>query len=111
MEFKFNSVEEVLEFASKVKAHAATTPGVVRPGEIDPAGLVTSLAAIARGNKIQAIKVYRAVVDCGLKAAKEAVERAPEFAPRPFTPTPAVDYGCGDPDCGCGPDDYDDTPF
>ena len=109
MEFKFNSVEEVLEFARTVKV--APRPGILRPGEIDPAALVADLARVARGNKIAAIKVYRAVVDCGLKDAKLAVERAPEFAPRPFTATPAVDYGRGDTDCGCGPADSDDTPF
>jgi ribosomal protein L7/L12 len=35
-------------------------------------------AAMARGNKIEAIRIYRQATNCGLKEAKEAVE-AVEF--------------------------------
>lgn len=107
MELKFNSVEKVMEFADTLRRHAVTEPGVVRPGHIDPAGLVESLASIARGNKIQAIKVYRAVTGQGLRESMEAVERAPVFQRRP---APVDEWGCGDPDCGCGPS-FEDTPF
>ena len=33
-------------------------------------------AALARGNKIEAIKIYREATNCGLKEAKDAVEAA-----------------------------------
>lgn len=32
-------------------------------------------AAVASGNKIEAIKIYREVTGCGLKEAKDAIER------------------------------------
>lgn len=32
-------------------------------------------AALLKGNKIEAIKIYREAAGCGLKEAKEAVER------------------------------------
>ena len=116
MELKFNTVEEVLEFADTLRRHAVTEPGVVRPGSIDPAAFVEHLGRIAgRADKIAAIKLYRAVTGQGLRESKEAVERAPEFQRRLQVDT--WDYGCGDPDCGCGPSfeepdcRKEDTPF
>lgn len=110
MELKFNNVEEVLEFARTVNRHAIVEPGVVRPGNVDPAAFVEHLGRIASGNgKIAAIKLYRATFDVGLRDAKMAVERAPAFAARPVY-VPAADRCCGDPECGCG-SDVDDTPF
>ena len=79
MEFKFNSIDEVLEFASKVNR----------------------LARMASGHgKISAIKIVRTVTGWGFKDSKEAVERAPIFASRPVTNVSGY-HGCGDPDCGC----------
>lgn len=101
MEFKFNSIEEVLTFAAQVNRAAVVAPGQVTPAGIDPAGLVDNLARVASGSgKIAAIKIYRAVTGQGLVESKAAVERAPIFASRPVTNVSGY-HGCGDPDCGC----------
>lgn len=106
MELKFNSVEEVLEFASMIRRNTYGT-GMVAPGNIDPAAFVDCLARVANnpGGKISAIKLYRAVFATGLKEAKDAVERAPVFQRTP-PPAPVYDPGCGDPECGCGDRPY-----
>jgi ribosomal protein L7/L12 len=113
MKFEFNSVEEVLTFASHVNVNAPGS-GEVRPGSIDPAAFVEHLGRIASGNgKIAAIKLYRAVFGTGLRESKEAVEAVPVFAPVRGRAALCPDHGCGDPECGCGPErfDVDDTPF
>lgn len=38
-------------------------------------------SAVASGNKIEAIKIYRTATHCGLKEAKDAIERAGKTAP------------------------------
>ena len=38
--------------------------------------------ALARGNKIEAIKLYRQATNCGLKEAKEAIEQAEAAMPK-----------------------------
>ncbi|MGZ5545995.1 MAG: ribosomal protein L7/L12 [Limisphaerales bacterium] len=37
--------------------------------------------AMANGNKIEAIKIYREATNCGLKEAKDAVERGESLRP------------------------------
>jgi hypothetical protein len=96
MKLTFDTLTDVLAFADQVRKHVVPEPGIVRPGSIDPAAFARDLAAIARGNRIAAIKAYRAVVCCGLKEAKEAIDAA--FPPRPPERPMAP---CGDPECGC----------
>jgi hypothetical protein len=43
--------------------------------ELPPAAAANVDSALARGNKIDAIKIYRDATHCGLKEAKEAIER------------------------------------
>jgi ribosomal protein L7/L12 len=78
MEFKFNNIEEVLDFATTIRRAASYEQGQLNPKGIDPAELSRSIARIAiDGNrsKIQAIKLYRAVTGLGLRESKEAIER------------------------------------
>lgn len=72
MEIKFNSVDEVLEFARHVQ------PDSIGPGKKTPVDLAKRLGDIAREGrraKISAIIVYRAATGQGLKESKEAIER------------------------------------
>lgn len=72
MEIKFNSVEEVLEFARHIQ------PDSIGPGKKTPEELAQRLGTIAREGrnaKIAAIIVYRAATGQGLKESKDAVER------------------------------------
>ena len=115
MEFKFNSIEEVLQFAVQVNRAAVVAPGAVTPSGTDPAALVKHLARIAeRADKIAAIKVYRAVTGKGLKDSKEAIETAPIFnraMGRNVTTNVDGYHGCGDDDCCPESHNVDDTPF
>lgn len=70
MEIKFNSVEEVLEFASHYRPN--TSPGQ-RSSE-DIANKIAQIAREGRGAKIAAIVVYRAATGEGLRESKNAIE-------------------------------------
>ena len=110
MEFKFNNIEEVLEFARVFNRASVVAPGQVTPAGIDTDGLVKELARVARnGSKITVIKIVRAVTGLSLKDSKEAVERAPEFA-KHHAPVAGKRYICSDPNCGCVPN-LDDTAY
>lgn len=109
MEFKFDSIEEVLKFARDVNRHAVIAPGAVTPAGVDPIALVDHLARVAdHADKIAAVKIYRAVTGEGLKTSKEAIERALIFRSKPIRDH-GIEYNlnCGDPTC-CN---EDDTPF
>ena len=80
MELKFNSVDEVLKFTDAIRRHIVVESDI-RPGNIDPEAFVQHLNSVAKGDKIAAIKLYRAVFNAGLRESKDAVERAPVFAP------------------------------
>ncbi len=74
MEIKFNSVEEVLEFADRFRLPART---------IEHEEVARSIARIAEGagrEKIPAIKLYRAVTGEGLRESKAAIERYHPFS-------------------------------
>lgn len=45
------------------------------PGKANPADLGMLMKAIHEGRKIEAIKAYRNMTGCGLKEAKDAVEK------------------------------------
>ncbi len=81
MQLQFNSIEEVLSFASHVSVIAPGS-GEVRPGSIDPAAFAEHLGRVAGGNAIAAIKVYRAVFGVGLRESKAAIDAVPVFARR-----------------------------
>ena len=83
MPITFHTLEEVFNFVDSVRPIVGghiETPGECRPGHIDPVELARILggmlrAAGSKGNKIHAIKVYRAVTNQGLKESKDAIER------------------------------------
>ena len=57
----------------------------------------TALAALRRGNKIEAIKIVRAELGLGLKEAKDAVEAYERAHPAPSSRSPIQH---GDPSAG-----------
>ncbi len=68
--------EELIDLARKLAPPTGLAQsGTCQPGSIDPCELARGLAEVAKGNKIWAIKIYRAVTGAGLKDAKDAVER------------------------------------
>lgn len=68
MRLEFDSVEEVLAFADRIKHESRPAP--------DPLMLAIDLARVGKeGNKIAAIKIYRAVFGTDLKESKEAICR------------------------------------
>jgi hypothetical protein len=59
------------------------------PGELPP----EALAALARGSKIEAIKIVRETQGLGLKEAKELVDAWQDAHPAPRTAGPRTDSG------------------
>ena len=82
MKLEFSSVDEVLEFTRKLQTF---TPGELRPGNIDPETLARVLGQVGDGNKLAALRIYRAVTNSTLYGSKDAVEKFwPNLPPRKF---------------------------
>jgi ribosomal protein L7/L12 len=73
-----------------IDAHLAGRPAVLPGAVVDQASLPPdALAALMRGNKIDAIRALRESTGMGLKQAKEAVEAAQRTLPSaPDQPSP-----------------------
>lgn len=69
MKFKFNSVEEILEFVGHIHTH--------EPKKINPENFLKDLGVIAHSDfkKISAIRLYRTVFGTDLRSSKEQIEK------------------------------------
>ncbi|MGQ4596499.1 ribosomal protein L7/L12 [Nocardia sp. R6R-6] len=77
LERKVDALHDKLDLVMKhlgIQAEAVTPAGVAPRGP-DGAGMAQIDALLAQGKKIHAIKRYRELTGCGLKEAKDAVER------------------------------------
>ncbi len=93
-----NAIEAMDDrYSGAVEATPSRTPTPTRTG-LTPEVRSAVLTALRKGNKIEAIKIYREATGLGLAESKDAVEamegesdQAPRLVPEGRTPLPAFD--------------------
>lgn len=76
MKLEFDSLDEVLEFADRVRGQdEVKQPETLSVYLKDQTALANDIQQIHKGNKIAAIKLFRAITGEGLKDSKDAIDR------------------------------------
>lgn len=76
MKLEFDSLDEVLEFADRVRGQdEVKQPETLSVYLKDQTALARDIEQVHRGNKICAIKLFRAITGEGLKDSKDAIDR------------------------------------